>query len=167
MAWISWLHVCSGCYTVFSVSVCPALQLWEPQHPHSIFYLNTEPCSWKSQSYEAFSVYLAELSVIFQIQIACKRKQCTFLPAGFLKCHVGKSTYHVFHMKRKLSVMTGISECVAASAAVENVTVYGTNQGHFEQNHALTDFGISWKRKKKKAIECLKNRQPFECKCIK
>lgn len=33
--------------------------------------------------------------------------------------------------------MTGISESVAASAAVENVTVYGTNGGHFEQNHAL------------------------------
>lgn len=46
-------------------------------------------------------------------------------------------------MKRKLSVMTGISESVAASAAVENVVVYGTNRGHLEQDHALTDFGIS------------------------
>lgn len=34
-------------------------------------------------------------------------------------------------MKRKLSVMTGISKSVAASAAVENVVVYGTNRGAF------------------------------------
>lgn len=54
-----------------------------------------------------------------------------FLPAGFLKSHVGKSTYHVFHMNRKLSVMTGISESTAASAGVESVIVDGTNRVGF------------------------------------
>lgn len=76
-------------------------------------------------------MYLIELSDIFRIKYAYKRRQSHFLPAGILKSPVGKSTYHVFRMNRKFSVMTGISESIAGSAAVENVTVDGTNRIQF------------------------------------
>lgn len=123
--------------SLFSYSAC-----WDPSPSSSPGGLRTSAASLhlllkhralllEEWSYVAFSVYLIELSVIFQIQNAYKRKQCHFLPAGFLKSHVEKSTYHVFHMNRKLSVMTGISDSFAASAAVENVIVDGTNRVGF------------------------------------
>jgi len=95
------------------------------------FLLKHRDSLLEERSHVAFSVHLVELSVIFQIQNAYKRKKCHFLPPGFLKSHVGKSAYHVFHMNRKLALMTGISESVAASAAVENVVVDDTNRVGF------------------------------------
>lgn len=60
-----------------------------------------------------------------------KESHAVFFPAAFLKSHVGESTYHVFCVNRKLYVMTGISESIAASAAVVNVILDGINRVGF------------------------------------
>lgn len=101
-----------------------------------------------------FSVYLVELLVIFQIQNAYKTKQCCFLPASFLKSHGGESMYCVFCMNRKPSVMTGIPESIAVSAAVEKVHVSGTNSITFwGKPHT---FWLGYWSMGGKAIRCLK-----------
>lgn len=56
-----------------------------------------------------------------------QNKTMLLYPASFLKSHGGESTYCVFCMNRKPSVMTVIPESIAVSAAVEKVPVSGTN----------------------------------------
>lgn len=128
---LDFLTACLFSYLVFwnpSLSSSPGLRTaassFRPLLKHRPLLLG----KW---SYVTLSVYLVELSVIFPIQNACKRKQCHFLLAGFLKSHVGKNIYYVFHMNRKLSVMTAISASTAASPAVDNVIVNGKNRVGF------------------------------------
>lgn len=158
--------------SLFSCSVC-----WVPSPSCSLGGQRTSAASLhlllkhrasllEEQSHGAFSVYLIELSVIFQIKYACKRRQSHFLPAGFLKSPVGKSTYRVFGMNRKLSLMTGILESIAANAAVENVTVDGTNRIQFWARPRTISLWY-WSKWKKRAIGCLKNGQVVGCKCIR
>lgn len=73
-------------------------------------------------------------------------------------------------MNRKPSVMTGIPESIAVSAAVEKVPVSGTNSIAFWGRPHTFWLGY-WLKKGGgdggKAIRCLKNRRHVGCKYIK